>query len=608
MIEKSDEQISLIKLLYRTDMLKYFEDSLMDMSARKGVLGEKHTKFTLLLSLVAGTLGYPTINMLKGDSSTGKTNLANAITGLFNTSKVGELSPTALKYIEDYDFDVLYIQEITEAESNSKGLRLMSGDDGGFIAQTTVSKKSKDGFTTQKSVIPVKTLVLLTTGVEMNSELMNRSFIIPLDDSKKQTENVLKFYSRGSNRELNEFLGKNKYGEKYGMFKAVLKLLKPHKVFIPFEKEVMHIFPANKTRSRRDAQKFLDLIRGSCLLFQYQRPRLIINGKIRLLAVWQDLKNVMEVFYPILDSTMSGADNRYNKILQIMPGVYKNHGYVTTELLISKGVGYGASTVRKILNEFAERGILFEDPKLKFEKCIGGNTKVYRYDINSEQNMAFSRNAELNWFKVLKNQREWLNSERYVEKNCIKLVGYTENVYYDPVTNLWKKFEGIESPSQKLQLCNLESWEEKAIKNRKIEYNSALEEMAIITSISKKVTNYDTLYPTQKLPNYEVDNEIINTINNSKKEIKLETVVDIVEAILDVSKKQVKGRIALLVHKGFIIVIEKLFTKIKDSDGPSKPNTQPWKYLKLNHRISLEDVLSYPFNLHNYQSLIGEYI
>jgi hypothetical protein len=87
MEQRESDRKRFIKILCRIDLLGYFEMALADMGARKGVLGEKNTKFTLFLSLIAGVFGYMTINVLKGDSSVGKTNLANAVTGLFNTQK-----------------------------------------------------------------------------------------------------------------------------------------------------------------------------------------------------------------------------------------------------------------------------------------------------------------------------------------------------------------------------------------------------------------------------------------------------------------------------------------------------------------------------------------
>ena len=109
----------------------------------------------------------------------------------------------------------------------------------------------------------------------MNPELMNRAIIYPLDDSEKQTKKILQFYGKGSEREIKQLKGQIHYGVEYNKFKNALKLLKHHNVLIPFEEELMPLFPHKKPSSRRDALKFLDMIRGSCLLFQYQRPRMI---------------------------------------------------------------------------------------------------------------------------------------------------------------------------------------------------------------------------------------------------------------------------------------------------------------------------------------------
>ena len=55
-----DDKVS-IEILSKIDIfLGHYEDALTNMGARKGVLGEKYNKFSLLLSLVAGVTGYPT--------------------------------------------------------------------------------------------------------------------------------------------------------------------------------------------------------------------------------------------------------------------------------------------------------------------------------------------------------------------------------------------------------------------------------------------------------------------------------------------------------------------------------------------------------------------
>ena len=138
----------------------------------------------------------------------------------------------------------------------------------------------------------------------------------------------------------------------------------------------------------------------------------LIKGNPVLIAVWQDYKTVMDVFYPIINSTIGGTDNRFIKVHELITEIYDEHEFITSELL-SANISYGLVSVRKILKELAEQGILIESPELKIEKGIKGNTKIYRYDQEKgKQYTAFSENAVLNWANVLKKQREWLKSER----------------------------------------------------------------------------------------------------------------------------------------------------------------------------------------------------
>ena len=331
-----------------------------------------------------------------------------------------------------------------------------------------------------------------------------------------------------------------------------------------------------------------------------------------LIAVWQDLKNVMQVFYPILDSTLSGTDKRDKKILSIIPEIYEKRGYITTELLVGNDIGYSSSTVRKILNDLAERSILIEDSELKSEKGIGGNTKVYKYNAKSENHIAFSENAELNWFKVINKQREWLDSERYKEQNCIDLCDYNENIFYDPVNNALKKLDETKNFTHNLHLIHLESKEEEAIKNREIDYNEALNKMgvnrSVIVKVEKlilsKVDMWDLMHSPMMASIFEVDDEIINTLKNAGHEIKLETVVDTVEAILDVSRKQIKYQIFQLIQEEIVEKTSKKINEIKDGEGSFKPVNMTLQYLKLNNIIN-EEVFHYPVKqTYNYPALM----
>ena len=92
----------------------------------QAVMGEHHSSLTLFMNCIGALNGIETINTLKGSSSIGKTAVANMVTGLFNTKKVGDLSPTALKHSSDHDFKILYLQESLDEDFTNKNFRLIS--------------------------------------------------------------------------------------------------------------------------------------------------------------------------------------------------------------------------------------------------------------------------------------------------------------------------------------------------------------------------------------------------------------------------------------------------------------------------------------------------
>ncbi len=219
----------LKKILKRPDLLSYIDRAFYERSTSCGfIIGEVESKHVLNFNCIGARLGISTINTLKGGSSIGKTNTANVVTGIHRTKKVGSLSDTALKYSEDWNLvDILYIQETLEDEFKNKQARLMSADDGGFIAETTIKNLKTGRFEIQKETIPVKTIVTTTTAIEIDPEFSTRNFIIPVDDSEEQTKRILKENFKTTEKKLQEIRGESIFDYKYEVLKQAFQLLKP---------------------------------------------------------------------------------------------------------------------------------------------------------------------------------------------------------------------------------------------------------------------------------------------------------------------------------------------------------------------------------------------
>ncbi len=419
--EKKRKQ--LIDILKRPDLLSYIDQAFYERSPDDGfIIGEIESKHILNFNCMGARLGQFTINTLKGASSIGKTNTANVVTGLHRVKKVGSLSDTALKYSEDLDqVDILYIQETVEDEFKNKETRLMSVDDGGFLAETTIKNPKTGKFEVQQNIIPVKTIVTTTTALELDPEFASRNFIIPVDDSEEQTRRILEENFKSTEKKLQEIKGQTNFNHKYDLLKEAFKLLKPFTVFIPYEMELLEIFPTAHPRARRDSKKLMQLIKESALMFQYQRCRSELNGQPVLVASWVDLAHAILLGGPILEATITGFDKRLIEALPVVYRIIEEEGYVTTKSLQQK-LKKSSKYVWQILHFFEDNGYIFHDPDTKQMEGITGKIKVYLKHDAKAYNSFLLASRNIDWLNIKNKEEEFIkhqipNSSNHVGDN-----------------------------------------------------------------------------------------------------------------------------------------------------------------------------------------------
>ena len=437
--DKSDEiseerRKELIEILKKPDLLSFIDKALYERSPDDGfIIGEVESKHTLNFNCVGARLGLSTINTLKGASSIGKTNTANVVTGLHRTKKVGSLSDTALKYADDlHHIDILYIQETLEEEFKNKETRLMSADDGGFIAETTIKNPKTGEFEVQQTTIPVKTLVTTTTAIELDPEFASRNFIIPVDDSEEQTKRILEENFKSTEKKLQEIKGEMDFNIKYMDIKDSYNLLKIFTVLIPYEADLLEIFPTSNPRARRDSKKLMQLIKESALLFQFQRCRAELNDQPVLVASWADLAHAIILGGPILEATLTGFDKRLIEALPVIYELIDEDGYVTTKSL-QKKLKKSSKYAWQILNFFEDNGYIYHDSETKRSFGIKGKAKVYIKTGAREYKNLLLAIGNIDWFDIKNKEEKFIkeqipNSSHQVG-DCIYLP------HYDPTAS-----------------------------------------------------------------------------------------------------------------------------------------------------------------------------
>lgn len=120
-------------------------------------------------------------------------------------------------------------------------------------------------------------LFLTTTAVEIDEELLNRCLVLTVDESREQTERIHTLQRRA--RTLEGLAAREEKKDLLRVLRNAQRLLQPLAIVNPHAADLT--FTSDRTRTRRDHEKYLTLIDAIALLHQHQRPQEThtVNGR-----------------------------------------------------------------------------------------------------------------------------------------------------------------------------------------------------------------------------------------------------------------------------------------------------------------------------------------
>ncbi len=237
-----------------------------------GVVGEQTNKLVSYLAAVSRKLESPLAILIQSSSAAGKTWLMESVLAFMPEEeriKYSAMTGQSLFYMGETNIKhkILAIVEEEGAERTRYALKLLQSEGELSIASTGKDAVSGQLTTKEYRVEGPVMIFSTTTSIEIDEELQNRCIILTVDESREQTRAIHQMQ-----REQRTFEGLRSKKEKskiLHLHRNAQRLLRPLFIINPFAKRLT--FLDDKTRTRRDHEKYLSLIDTIAFLNQYQR-------------------------------------------------------------------------------------------------------------------------------------------------------------------------------------------------------------------------------------------------------------------------------------------------------------------------------------------------
>ena len=263
------EREAALSLLTAPDLLARIAD---DFDAC-GIVGEATNKLVGYLAATSRRLDAPLAIVIQSSSAAGKSSLMDAVLALMPEEervKYSAMTGQSLFYMGETNLKhkILAIVEEEGASRASYALKLLQSEGELTIATTGADPKTGTLVTQEYRVEGPVMMFLTTTAIDIDEELMNRCLVLTVDEDREQTRAIHRL--QREKRTLQGLVRKEQKQKILELHRNAQRLLKKLAVVNPYADQLT--FLDDRTRTRRDHEKYLTLIDTIALLHQFQRP------------------------------------------------------------------------------------------------------------------------------------------------------------------------------------------------------------------------------------------------------------------------------------------------------------------------------------------------
>jgi DNA primase catalytic core len=247
-----------------------------------GIVGEATNKLVGYLAAVSRKLAGPLAVLIQSSSAAGKSALMEAILAFVPEEErvqYSAMTGQSLFYMGESNLKhrILAIAEEEGAHRAAYALKLLQSEGALTIASTGTDPKTGNLVTQEYRVEGPTMLMMTTTAIDIDEELMNRCLILSVDEDRAQTQAIHRL--QREKRTLAGLVRRQEREAVLALHRNAQRLLRSLAVVNPYADRLT--FLDDRTRTRRDHEKYLTLIDAITLLHQHQRPvrTTIVDGK-----------------------------------------------------------------------------------------------------------------------------------------------------------------------------------------------------------------------------------------------------------------------------------------------------------------------------------------
>jgi hypothetical protein len=295
--------------------------------SRAGIVGERSNALVGYLAAVSRKLDRPLALLIQSTSAAGKSSLMDAVLKFVPEEDrivYSAMTGQSLFYMGEMDLKhkILAIAEEEGAHRASYALKLLQSEGELTIASTSKDPDTGKLVTDQYRVEGPVMIFSTTTAADLDEELQNRCLVIGVDESREQTAAIHR-----AQRERRTLAGLQIKAERTQLLKLhqnAQRLIEPLAVMNPYAHHLTFI--NDRTRTRRDHEKYLTLIDVIALLHQHGRPIKTAANALRYIEVTlDDIALANRLAHDVLGRALDELPPQTRRLLSLMTEMCAAH-------------------------------------------------------------------------------------------------------------------------------------------------------------------------------------------------------------------------------------------------------------------------------------------